>query len=65
MAAELLPAASGDKLLQYIEGCQLGTDREATVDPPHPTTVDFMRMAEGIIPTLQKILNLVELSEAN
>ena len=49
--------AAGDKNLYYIEGDLLGTDREATVDPSHPTTLGFMRMAEGIIPTLQKILN--------
>ena len=57
--------AAGDKNLYYIEGDLLGDDREATVDPSHPTTLGMMRLAEGIAPTLQKILNLVELSEAN
>ncbi len=57
MDRELAAVAAGDKNLYYIEGDLLGTDREATVDPSHPTTLGFMRMAEGIIPTLQKILN--------
>ncbi len=45
--------------LYYIEGeTLLGTDGEGAVDGTHPTDLGFMRMAEGIAPTLKQALKL-------
>lgn len=50
--------AAGDTNLYYLPADDLlGADREGTVDPSHPTDVGFMRMAEGMLPILQELLD--------
>jgi lysophospholipase L1-like esterase len=48
-----------DKNLFYVPGSKLiGADGEGTVDGTHPTDLGFMRMAEGIEPSLRHALKL-------
>lgn len=48
---------AGDKNLRYVSAAfLLGGDGEDTVDGTHPTDLGFMRMAEGITPTVREAL---------
>jgi len=50
---------NGDKNVYFIEGSSLMAlaGDNGTVDGTHPTDLGFYSMAEGMIPTLKKILN--------
>lgn len=49
--------SSGDKRVYYVPTAQLlGSDGEGTVDGTHPTDLGFLRMAEGIAPTVKEAL---------
>ena len=52
--------AKGDKNVYFLDGCKFfgDVDRyECTVDGTHPNDLGFYRMYQGVLPTLQKILN--------
>ncbi len=51
--------AMGDKNVYLIRGSELfdGLDADFTVDAVHPTDLGFYKMAEALIPILDKLLN--------
>jgi outer membrane protein assembly factor BamB/lysophospholipase L1-like esterase len=49
--------AGGDKNIYYVPSAKLfGKDGEDTVDGTHPTDLGFLRMAEGITPSVREAL---------
>lgn len=51
------PLMKADPLISYVNGeTLLGDDSEATVDGTHPTDLGFLRMAQAIRPTLERVL---------
>lgn len=53
---------SGDRYVYFIDGETLfgSKDRDAcTVDGIHPNDLGFMRMAEGILPTIKRALDII------
>ncbi len=50
----------GDRYIHFLDGAGLLGESadECTVDGVHPTDLGFMRMAEGIAPAIQRILEL-------
>jgi hypothetical protein len=48
--------SDGDRQLYYVKGQSLlGLDNEGAVDGIHPNDLGYQRLAEGLLPTLQRV----------